>query len=236
MKSGRYARPTSSRTTSRSVRLIGNPVAKRAKTDVIQHRHTSRILQRLGLTLVELLVVLFIIAALLSLLLPAVQRTRESANRVTCQNNLRQLTLAVWRFAQAHKRLPDRAPPDAAGGWSIGILPFMEQVALEDLLEANPSLDPATMSPHARNRPATMTCPSVKDRESTVPEIPVSHYVLVTGSSRVSWRLGDAPGDFRLPWVVGPEMPPGYERIHEGPHDGGFNMAETDGAVRLFVY
>jgi len=197
---------------------------------------TPRIGQRHGVTLVELLVVLFIIAALLSLLLPAVQRTRESAGRVACQNNLRQLTLAVRRFAEVHRRLPDRAPPDAAGGWSIDILPFMEQIALEDLLETNPSLDPATMSPHARNRPTTMTCPSVKELESTIPEIPVSHYVFVPDKKRRTWRLGDAPEDFRLPWVVGPEMRPGYERGHEGPHDRGFNMAETDGSVRLYVY
>src|SRR5690606_19273053 len=69
-----------------------------------KHNRFSRPLH--GFTLVELLVVIAIIGILLSLLLPAVQQARESARRVTCQNNLRQAALAVISFHSSHQRLP----------------------------------------------------------------------------------------------------------------------------------
>ena len=61
---------------------------------------------RKAFTLVELLVVIAIIGILVALLLPAIQAAREAARRASCQNNIKQLALAVHGYHDAHKELP----------------------------------------------------------------------------------------------------------------------------------
>lgn len=191
--------------------------------------------RHLAFTLVEILVVLAIISVLLSLLFPAIQQARESANRAMCQNNLRQLTLAMRGYAEAHRSAPFPARPDRTGGWSIAILPFMEQQALEQKLRERDLIPPEDLPVAARRRPIVMTCPSAVVRDSSLPPIPRSHYVLEIGSNRKAWRIADTYDDSAAPWLVGPEMEYGELMKQKGPHSGGFNIAETDGSVRLEV-
>ena len=83
--------------------------------------------RRTALTLIEILVVLFILGSLLGLLLPAVQSSREKAREAVCKNNLHQINLAIEHFVEARKRLPDPSTGGVVGGWTIDILPYLEQ-------------------------------------------------------------------------------------------------------------
>jgi prepilin-type N-terminal cleavage/methylation domain-containing protein/prepilin-type processing-associated H-X9-DG protein len=97
-----------------------------------------------GFTLIELLVVIAIIAILIALLVPAVQKVREAAARAQCQNNLKQIGLALHNYHDTNKKFPvGHRNSVAAANWRVLIFPGLEQGALYNQLVAqnNAKLD-----------------------------------------------------------------------------------------------
>jgi prepilin-type N-terminal cleavage/methylation domain-containing protein/prepilin-type processing-associated H-X9-DG protein len=152
-------------------------------------------LGRGGFTLIELLVVIAIIAVLISLLLPAIQTVREAANRLTCQNNLKQIALAAHNYQSAKGYLPPGADVQEVG-CMVYQLPYMEQDAHFQNFSFRPSqyllyyLDPLnrppTTSTDAIPRPPalygcegtikTFICPSAPDPSTTTTALMVNDY------------------------------------------------------------
>src|SRR5688572_853009 len=99
--------------------------------------------RRPGFTLIELLVVIAIIAILIFLLLPAVQKVRESASRTRCANNLKQVALAMHQYHAVNNSFPTgtRTTPAPAEYhrptkfWTQELLPYIEQDNLERITD-----------------------------------------------------------------------------------------------------
>jgi prepilin-type N-terminal cleavage/methylation domain-containing protein/prepilin-type processing-associated H-X9-DG protein len=123
-----------------------------------------------GFTLVELLVVIAIIGVLVSLLLPAVQASRESARRTGCLNNLRQMGIGLQSYRTRFGCFPPggvEPRPLWHGGrqlaWSVFLLPYVEQEPLYDQLDTDKPFDaPENADAAARVLPIYV-CPSVPD-------------------------------------------------------------------------
>lgn len=122
---------------------------------------------RAGLTVLELLVTMTASAVLISLLLPVVQSAREAARRVECQNNLRQLGIAVHQHHDVFGRLPtgwSKVPETPVeSGWAPSLLPFLEQIPLQDKVKEKwpvAMLNPDAPDADLLRTPAFLQCPS----------------------------------------------------------------------------
>ena len=194
--------------------------------------------RRAGFTLIELLVVIAIIAILIGLLVPAVQKVREAAARAQCQNNLKQIALALHNYHDANKRFPhggvtngDCCSTPSGPTWTIFLLPYLEQEALYQ------RYDFTVTNEHSNNLfvrtqfVPVYTCPAdVHSNKVLQPESgPGGGLNYATGSYRAVSGRSDSSGWFDSGDAGG--FPPGWRGVlHSGvdarypPNPGNFKL------------
>lgn len=174
---------------------------------------------RHGISLVEILVVISIIGLLISLLMPAVQGARESARRMSCQNNLRQLALACQLHEGTIGHLPSDGwgwgwAPDASrgagadqpGGWIYNLLPYIEQTALHDQATGLTDAERHSQIALVLQKPLAITyCPSRRSVAAypyTQHNFPLVNSDPVTRGAKTDYAINS--GDFIVDTLQGP--------------------------------
>jgi type II secretory pathway pseudopilin PulG len=177
----------------------------------LDHRAASR----LGVTILELLVVIVIIAMLVSLLFPVLSMLRESSLRTACENNVRQLYLAMESYSDIHRGyMPFPAVEGKPSGWAIELLPFMEEIPLYNSINTKQLIAAPGNAAAVKNRPPLLVCPVVPEYASTIKGVGVTHYLLVVDPKERHayrkyhhFRIRDVPEAARYPWCTSPEIP-----------------------------
>ena len=179
--------------------------------------------RRSGFTLVELLVVIAIIGILVGLLLPAVQAAREAARRVSCSNNLKQVSLAMHNYHGAFNQFPSGGlyrtdQPSDSWSFQARLLPYLEQSGLTDLIDW--TVPYGTQGEVAGVRVPTYLCPSeVNDqsRPSPKPTDPdFAYYPMNYVVNMGEWFIYDPVSKRSGTGLVYPNSKTGFRDVLDG--------------------
>jgi prepilin-type N-terminal cleavage/methylation domain-containing protein len=160
---------------------------------------------RPGFTLVELLVVIAIIGILVSLLLPAVQAAREAVRRASCQNNLRQLGIALHNYHDVLQELPPSRLASPLNNWMALTLPFIEQKNVQDVYRFDKDWSAVENQPAVMTKIKILICPSAsggperRDQFASGRFAAVSDYATPAGTTSLVYSANGLPepGDLR---------------------------------------
>lgn len=141
-------------------------------------------INRHGITMIELLVVISIIALLMALILPAVRRVREPANRMLCASNMRQLVIAMHNYHSDHKAFPtgcigSGTDPESRLSWIVAILTYMEEDSLFKTIDISKGYGGNLSVTHKKLK--QLQCVSA---EVVTGNDSITHYVAMSGIGR----------------------------------------------------
>src|SRR5205085_11890811 len=138
--------------------------------------------------------------------------------------NLHQINLAIADYAETFKRLPGPGSNGRVGGWTIDVLPFLDQRNLWDHI--TPGIPIPSAPSFLLSQPRIFRCPiqSAGD-EPAAGMMEPSSYVFVPNNRRNSFQVFDAPVQVIIPWASRPEMTRAAIVQQIGPHNRGFFYA-----------
>ena len=228
--------------------MNANSVARGARLRVAANRK-----RRSGLTLMELLVVIVIVAMLIFLSLPRRGHPPEASHRSQCKNNLKQIGLALHNYHDRYQAFPPAYTVDADGkplhSWRTLILPFLEQQAMYDNIDLSKPWDDPVNAEAFKSCPDFYRCPSATapSDQTTYLAIAGSDGCLSTTHPRTFSEITDGtsntlmvvevPVAHAVPWMA-PQDANVHLLFSFGPepqrqHTGGLHGLLADGSVRF---
>jgi prepilin-type N-terminal cleavage/methylation domain-containing protein len=162
-----------------------------------------------GFTLVELLVVIAIIGILIALLLPAIQAAREAARRSSCENNIRQVGLAMHNYMDANKnRLPPGYSATPTGSFHTFILPYIEEGTAYKQYDFKKNWNDAANKKAIDTDIATFVCPTAPagDGRQYISDYCINT-TLTSGMLGVARNKGAIPTSFKIADIQGAFYP-----------------------------